>query len=623
MDCEWSKRTLDFLKMTLAKDYTSVSYALRVDGELVAADALGWQDQPQQIKADERCTYNVASVSKIYCTAAVMVLVQRGLIDLDTPVVEYVPEFTMLDEDYKKITVRHLLNHASGLPGTQWKGFSVTALTKRDYDEEVLNYLANSHLKAKPGEYSVYCNDGFTLAEIVVARVSGKRYSDFLRENITGPIQADSTRTIEDRNPDFPLVHEKAKPAELLLVEGAGGLTTSMIDLCKFGQLFLSENPILSEASKQEMAKPQGVSFLAQDQKSPSYGLGWDTVCFSDPDFDLGEGVLRKGGNSFQFTSQLIIIPKYNAVLAISETHDCKIDVTQAALHILAQWLLQHKGISIYKRAQPIPPAVVEARSGIYLMPSAIATVAMQGAIAHFQDTPLKGQPYPWESYLRYDDQRWIANEKVSYFFAEAQGDEYLMSEMNGVCYPVAMKAKAFAPLSETWKQRLNHRYVVVNPTPEDLVIGEIMTGFSLEALPDFEGILVASFSGRQGSDVYSGGFDGSFIPAGENRGRGFLRTPCNGSRDLIDPYFFTQGEAELCEVASYRYQRTDTLPAFQGQAFADQPQTFRLDQPFDGTLSVPEGRRIMLLDKDLNVVGDTLTDEQLKPAESGYLLLI
>ncbi|MFQ8583998.1 MAG: hypothetical protein ACLSA6_16470 [Holdemania massiliensis] len=102
--------------------------------------------------------------------------------------------------------------------------------------------------------------------------------------------------------------------------------------------------------------------------------------------------------------------------------------------------------------------------------------------------------------------------------------------------------------------------------------------------MPDFEGILVASFSGR--SDVYSGGFDGSFIPAGENRGRGFLRTPCNGSRDLIDPYFFTQGEAELCEVASYRYQRTDTLPAYQGQAFADHPQTFRLDQPFDGTMS-------------------------------------
>ena len=138
MDCEWSKRTSDFLSMTLAKDYTSVSYALQVNGELVAADALGWQDQPENVKADTRCTYNVASVSKIYCTAAVMVLVQRGLVDLDTPVVQYVPDFKMLDDDYKKITVRHLLNHASGLPGTQWKGFSVTAQTERDYYKEVL-----------------------------------------------------------------------------------------------------------------------------------------------------------------------------------------------------------------------------------------------------------------------------------------------------------------------------------------------------------------------------------------------------------------------------------------------------------------------------------------------------
>ena len=60
MDCEWSKRTSDFLSMTLAKDYTSVSYALQINGELAAADALGWQDQPGKIAATRQCTYNVA-----------------------------------------------------------------------------------------------------------------------------------------------------------------------------------------------------------------------------------------------------------------------------------------------------------------------------------------------------------------------------------------------------------------------------------------------------------------------------------------------------------------------------------------------------------------------------------
>lgn len=163
-------------------------------------------------------------------------------------------------------------------------------------------------------------------------------------------------------------------------------------------------------------------------------------------------------------------------MLAISETHDCKIDVTQAALHILAQWLLDKQGISIYRRSQAIPQAVSETCCGTYLMPSAIVKVAMQGGTAHFQETPLKAQAYPWETYLRYDGSRWIANEKVNYFFTEAQGDQYLMSEMNGQTYPVAMKAKSFKPLSDVWNQRLNQRYVVVNPSPEDLVIGEIMT---------------------------------------------------------------------------------------------------------------------------------------------------
>lgn len=63
--------------------------------------------------------------------------------------------------------------------------------------------------------------------------------------------------------------------------------------------------------------------------------------------------------------------------------------------------------------------------------------------------------------------------------------------------------------------------------------------------------------------------------------------------------------------------------PVYEGQGFADQPQTFRLDHRFDGTLSVPEGRRLMVLDNDLNVIGDTLSDEKIQPAEAGYLLLI
>lgn len=623
MNNELIQRVSDYLKMTLAKDYTSVSYAVSVGGEVVLADALGWQDKPAKIPAGTNCTYNVASVSKIYCTAAIMILVQQDKISLDEPVITYVPDFKMLDEDYKKITVRHLLNHASGLPGTQWKGFSVTQKTERNYHQEVLDYLAISHLKAKPGAYSVYCNDGFTLAEIVVARVSGMSFGEFVRLHITDPIGALSTRYIENRNEEYPLVREKKKPAELLLVEGAGGVTTTMTDLCRFGQLFLSENPILSDASTREMAKMQGVSFLKEDQKSLGYGLGWDTVCYADPQFDLGQGVLVKGGNSFQFTTQFIVIPKYKAVLAISETHDCKIDVAQAVLHAFALWMQETRGISIYTQIKPIPEEFCQKYSGTYLMPSMIMKIEMQNGTMNFQETPAHEEPSPMQSYLRFDGHRWIADENQNYFFAEGDSDCFLMTELKGRSYPMAMKAKSFAPLSDAWKSRMGVSYIVTNATPEDLVIGEIMTGFTLSELSGFEGIMIASFSGRKDSDVYSGGFDGSFIAVDDQCGRGFLQTPCNGSRDLIDPRFTEVNGAEHCDSASYHYQKTGSLPLFQAQDFTENCQAYRIEKGFGREITIPQGRRLMELDQDMNVVWDSMKDETPIPDIDGYLLLI
>ena len=95
-------------------------------------------------------------------------------------------------KDIKNITVRMCLDHSSGLPGTQWKHFSVSTTSKFDYYSEVLNYLSNSTLKADPGTYSTYCNDGFTLAEMVVSKVRNMAYEDVLRKYITEKIGAKS-----------------------------------------------------------------------------------------------------------------------------------------------------------------------------------------------------------------------------------------------------------------------------------------------------------------------------------------------------------------------------------------------------------------------------------------------
>ena len=93
-----TEKLSSILRLGLPKDYTSVSYAFLKDGQLIASDSLGHQGGKEKKPATTDCTYNVASVSKIFCTVAVMQQVEQGKIDLDTPVCHYLPRFTMLDE---------------------------------------------------------------------------------------------------------------------------------------------------------------------------------------------------------------------------------------------------------------------------------------------------------------------------------------------------------------------------------------------------------------------------------------------------------------------------------------------------------------------------------------------
>ena len=102
-------------------------------------------------------TYNVGSISKVYCAVAVMQLVERGLLELDRPVCEYLPRFWMPDERYKKITLRHCLSHSCGLPGTQWRWLAASRPRRdEDYYEEVYRFLAHSALHSEPGEGFVF-----------------------------------------------------------------------------------------------------------------------------------------------------------------------------------------------------------------------------------------------------------------------------------------------------------------------------------------------------------------------------------------------------------------------------------------------------------------------------------
>jgi len=256
-----AQKLKDLVESKRDADGTAVSAAFIKDGALVAAFACGTQDGDPVKPATVDDLYCVGSVSKIYCALAVMKLVEMGKVGLDKPVVEYLPRFTMKDERYKQITLRMCLNHSSGLPGTGPKNVFCTKWVDGG-DERWYDYISRSKLKAAPGDYSVYCNDGFTLAQLVVTEVSGIPYIQFVQAYITAPAGAVSACSGEAMAQGRMHIRENGKPEEYVMTIGSGGILTAMTDCARIGYLFIESKDVISQESLEEMDRPQGKTFI-------------------------------------------------------------------------------------------------------------------------------------------------------------------------------------------------------------------------------------------------------------------------------------------------------------------------------------------------------------------------
>ena len=264
---------------------------------------------PQTI-GEER-VYALASVSKVYVTTAIMQLKDRGLINIDAPITDYIPEFTMADERYKDITVRMLMNHTSGIMGSTLRNeflFGDNDKSKYDY---LLENLKTQTLKADPGAYAAYCNDGFTLLEIIVERVSGMDFTSYIEENIADPLNLTQTGTAINADTLGTQVNIYSGGLnydyEYCLALGSGGMYAAASDVANFGASFWTGNDVLlSEESKDEMGTMWTED--AYENYMDPCGLGWDFAEQIQYE-QAGVHVVGKGGDVQTMHSFLLVAP--------------------------------------------------------------------------------------------------------------------------------------------------------------------------------------------------------------------------------------------------------------------------------------------------------------------------
>jgi CubicO group peptidase (beta-lactamase class C family) len=373
---------------TLINDYgvTSVQYAVISRGNIVLSGNAGVYSRTEDRPITADTMYGIGSTSKAFTTASVMLLVDRGLIDLDAPVTTYIPEFTLADPRYTEITVRMLLNHSSGLMGSTFPSGALFNDGDTVLHDRFIDTIADQRLKAAPGEFSVYCNDGFTLAELLVERVSGMSFTDFIKANITDPLGMNHTATPQSEFDRSSLARTYADVAggseviDSLGVIGSGGIYSTAEDLCKFAGMFMDEpgyvpaRGMLSSQSRNAMTAEEYEKGI-WPEPGPSifnYGLGWDSV-HTYPFANYGIQAIAKGGDTQYYHATLLILPAYDLAAALVSSGG-----TSTYNLITASELLQHvlrsEGVLTAARpevpgdapvAVPMPPTFM-AYSGLY-----------------------------------------------------------------------------------------------------------------------------------------------------------------------------------------------------------------------------------------------------------------
>lgn len=352
---------------------SSATVAVMDGGKIVYSEGFGSAERKTGKSVDRSTRFNIGSTSKMFVATAILLLADEGKVSIDEPVVKYIPEFEMKDRRYRDITVRMLFNHSSGLPGST---FIFGYEPEEDPYKELLQGIKGSNLKHDPGSIGIYCNDGFTLAEMMVERVSGRKFIDFLRERVFLPLgMKDTGPSIGENGGNISHFYDpetgKKYPPEMILVHAAGGLSSTAEDLCRFGDSFCpGGKKILSQRSIDEILDSQPTPFSAL-LRGPAImdSFGWD-YSYLPAYEENGIKVYSKNGGTGAYSTGFQVIPEKRLVVAASISGNTNGEIVTRAM---LDALMKDKGLPVpteKKKEKPVDPEIIPsgltAFEGIY-----------------------------------------------------------------------------------------------------------------------------------------------------------------------------------------------------------------------------------------------------------------
>jgi len=610
----------------------SLSLALVSGDRVVWQEAFGYADKATSTLPQADTMYGIGSVSKMLATVAAMKLVDQGKLELDAPLVNYLPALAERFPVYGQITLRMLLDHASGFPGSTY-GDAFTGAYFPGYLQQMMDALTTERPKTTPGYMSVYCNDGFTLVEALVPLVTGKTFAEYVHDEVLTPLGMDhSAYPLEPFEPgSYAKAYrgDVARPFEVVNVLAAGGLYSTPTDMSNLATMLMNGGVfngtrVLSAKAVADMGADQTLlSFNPVPSNAARYGLGWDTV--TQPGLRAVKVTgWSKGGDSIDYHAGFIVAPR--ARLAVTVIGVASLGSTD--LETLGERILLHALVdqgTLRRLPKPIPSAAPPVKNatdaqlhvmeGYWALNQAVFRIAASESDPQalvFSVLSTDGWHAADNSLRLRTDGRFHADGSVgSMYTMTAGGRRYLVNRTVGSnghyldSMLLAQKLHPLPALSAPWQSRVGHLWLAVNEQADSSTYtddaGALLLVSDVPGLAGYVTVTTPSY-GNQVVDPSEGDMLGSM----------FLQIPGFGSRDLEDAVLEKHGAEEWIWWGSTLYRPEDTAPqlaagpntvTFGAEGYAE----WRL-LPSAANVQIGAGTAWRLYDADLAVLASGTT---------------
>lgn len=333
-----------------------ISFAIVNNEKVLWSKTTGYIDNKKTKSIDPSTVFSIQSMGKTVTTISILLAVQDGILDIDTPIKTYLPEFKV-NSIYDKfpadvITIRHLLTHRAGFTHEAPLGSSFTLC--KNFEEHIKS-ISDTWLRYPVGTRFAYSNLGLDLAAYILQVKTGLTFEQYVKQRIFDPIgmknsSLDFVEIEKNKNRAVPF---SGKYPLYIPMLGAGAEYMSLNDLVKYIQFFLNKGVVNGKRLLREdlLTQMYQIQFACPNQRAgEGINLEIEPVCDSYLAYKLGRG--------YGFSSNMIIYPEKNLGIFLL-TNDQNLD-SRTNLSAMSVKSIVEEVLSKYYGETPVDPSGVE-----------------------------------------------------------------------------------------------------------------------------------------------------------------------------------------------------------------------------------------------------------------------